>query len=121
MEKLMTQQKMHEAQERQRAHVQKFIDRFRFNAKRASLVQSRIKMMAKVELIPEVIEDPTMAFTFPSAEQLKYVIVSNEVPGTNHSVGLRSFRSKTSRSATTAISRSSKNSTSTSTWTRALL
>jgi ATP-binding cassette subfamily F protein 3 len=32
-------------------HMQKFIDRFRFNAKRASLVQSRIKAMQKMELV----------------------------------------------------------------------
>lgn len=29
-------------------HMQKFIDRFRFNAKRASLVQSRIKAIQKM-------------------------------------------------------------------------
>lgn len=40
----MLQKKAFEAQEKQRAHVQTFIDRFRYNAKRASLVQSRIKV-----------------------------------------------------------------------------
>lgn len=32
-------------------HMQKFIDKFRFNAKRASLVQSRIKAIQKMELV----------------------------------------------------------------------
>lgn len=73
MEKMLNQQKLHEAQAQQRAHVQKFIDRFRFNAKRASLVQSRLKMLSKIDVIPEVVEDPTLAFTFPSTEPLKYV------------------------------------------------
>lgn len=36
-------------------HMQKFIDKFRFNAKRASLVQSRIKAIQKMELVEEVI------------------------------------------------------------------
>jgi ATP-binding cassette subfamily F protein 3 len=31
--------------------MQKFIDKFRFNAKRASLVQSRIKAINKMELV----------------------------------------------------------------------
>jgi ATP-binding cassette subfamily F protein 3 len=75
MEKMLNQQKLHEAQAQQRAHVQKFIDRFRFNAKRASLVQSRLKMLSKIEVIPEVVEDPTLAFTFPSTEPLKSPVV----------------------------------------------
>ncbi len=34
--------------DKKKAHVQKFIDRFRYNAARASLVQSRIKQMSKM-------------------------------------------------------------------------
>ena len=37
------QKKQKEAQDASIEHIQKFIDKFRFNAKRASLVQSRIK------------------------------------------------------------------------------
>jgi ATPase subunit of ABC transporter with duplicated ATPase domains len=33
-------------QKAQQAHIQQFIDKFRYNAKRASLVQSRIKKLA---------------------------------------------------------------------------
>ena len=32
-------------------HMQEFIDKFRYNAKRASLVQSRIKAIGKMELV----------------------------------------------------------------------
>ncbi|CAI0441754.1 unnamed protein product [Linum tenue] len=42
-EQLKNQQKAFESNERVRAHMQTFIDKFRYNAKRASLVQSRIK------------------------------------------------------------------------------
>lgn len=65
MEKLRTQQKAYEAQQRFKAHVQKFVDRFRFNANRAPLVQSRLKMLAKLEPTAGVLEDPTLSFSFP--------------------------------------------------------
>ncbi|CAG0883790.1 unnamed protein product [Darwinula stevensoni] len=48
IEKLKNQQREYEAQQQLRAHVQEFIDRFRYNAKRASLVQSKIKMLEKL-------------------------------------------------------------------------
>lgn len=51
--------------------MQKFIDKFRFNAKRASLVQSRIKAIQKMELVEEVIEDPTCVFIFPTPDKLR--------------------------------------------------
>ena len=41
------QAKAFEAQQKQRAHVQSFIDRFRYNANRAALVQSRVKVRAR--------------------------------------------------------------------------
>jgi len=51
--------------------MQKFIDRFRFNAKRASLVQSRIKAIGKMDMIDEVMKDPSCVFIFPDPEKLK--------------------------------------------------
>lgn len=42
----IVQQKQHEAQMVKIAHMQEFVDKFRYNAKRASLVQSRIKVSA---------------------------------------------------------------------------
>lgn len=47
-EKLKNQQREIEAQMAHRAHVQEFIDRFRYNANRASSVQSKIKMLEKL-------------------------------------------------------------------------
>jgi len=52
------------------AHLQCFIDRFRANAKRASLAQSKIKMINKIELTEEVLEDPTCLFIFPDVQEL---------------------------------------------------
>lgn len=47
-EKHKNQQREYEAQQQHRAHVQEFIDRFRYNANRASSVQSKIKMLEKL-------------------------------------------------------------------------
>lgn len=51
--------------------MQSFIDKFRYNAKRASLVQSRIKAIQKMDLIDEVLEDPSCVFIFPTPEKLR--------------------------------------------------
>lgn len=51
--------------------MQEFIDRFRCNANRAALVQSRIKAIGKLEHVEEIIEDPTCVFIFPTPEKLR--------------------------------------------------
>lgn len=51
--------------------MQDFIDKFRYNAKRASLVQSRIKAIQKMDLIDEVVDDPNCVFIFPTPEKLR--------------------------------------------------
>jgi ATP-binding cassette, subfamily F, member 3 len=53
-------------QEAERAHLQKFIDRFRAKASKAAQAQSRIKRLAKLEPIAEVIEERVAPFTLPS-------------------------------------------------------
>lgn len=60
-----------ENQQMKLEHMQSFIDKFRFNAKRASLVQSRIKAINKMELVEEVIEDPSCVFIFPTPDKLR--------------------------------------------------
>ncbi|XAR70144.1 Adenosinetriphosphatase [Bertholletia excelsa] len=67
-EQLKNQQKAFEANERSRAHMQSFIDKFRYNAKRASLVQSRIKALERMAHVDEVINDPDYKFEFPSPD-----------------------------------------------------
>src|SRR5580658_8751957 len=53
-------------QEAERAHLQKFIDRFRAKASKATQAQSRIKRLAKLEPIAEVVEERVAPFTLPS-------------------------------------------------------
>ena len=53
-------------QDAERAHLQKFIDRFRAKASKAAQAQSRIKRLAKLEPIATVVEERVTPFTIPS-------------------------------------------------------
>lgn len=52
--------------------MQEFVDKFRYNANRAALVQSRIKTMNKEreELVDEVVDEAVFQFSFPDAGSL---------------------------------------------------
>ncbi|KAJ6851688.1 ABC transporter F family member 3 [Iris pallida] len=67
-EQLRNQQKALETSEKAREHIQAFIDKFRFNAKRASLVQSRIKALERMGRMDEIINDPDYKFDFPTPD-----------------------------------------------------
>jgi len=69
-ERTLNMNRIRDFQVKKIEHMQTFIDRFRANAKRASLVQSRIKAVNKIELSEEVIEDPTCIFVFPDVQEL---------------------------------------------------
>jgi len=56
-------------QEAERAHLQKFIDRFRAKATKATQAQSRIKRLAKLEPIATVVEERVAPFTLPSPKR----------------------------------------------------
>eukprot|EP01119_Soliformovum_irregulare_P014620 TRINITY_DN4005_c1_g1_i1.p1 TRINITY_DN4005_c1_g1~~TRINITY_DN4005_c1_g1_i1.p1 ORF type:complete len:493 (-),score=155.56 TRINITY_DN4005_c1_g1_i1:44-1522(-) len=61
-ERALALQKAFEAQQKRVKHIQTFVDRFRYNAKRASLVQSRIKVLERMTMLDEVAQDPTLVF-----------------------------------------------------------
>lgn len=69
-ENLRLQKRLFEAQQLQRKHMQKFIDRFRYNAKRASMAQSRVKKLEKMSQVSEVVEEGAVRITFPEPEPL---------------------------------------------------
>jgi ATP-binding cassette subfamily F protein 3 len=69
-EKHKNQQREYESQQQLRAHVQEFIDKFRFNAKRASLVQSKIKMLEKLPELQPVEKETEVVLRFPDPEYL---------------------------------------------------
>ena len=54
----------------QRAHMQKFVDRFRASAAKAKQAQSRIKALERMPQIESVVEDKVTRFSFPSPEEL---------------------------------------------------
>jgi ATP-binding cassette subfamily F protein 3 len=58
--------KLKKKQEDERRHIQSFIDRFRAQANKAKQAQSRIKALARMQPIAEVIEDRVVPFVFPS-------------------------------------------------------
>lgn len=66
---------------RERAHIQKFIDRFRYQASKGALVQSRIRQLEKMEVIePPASEQDTIHFRFPEAPRsAKEVIVAEGI------------------------------------------
>jgi len=55
--------------EAKRAHMQSFVDRFRATASKARQAQSRMKMIAKLEAAPSVVEDNVAPFLLPSPEK----------------------------------------------------
>jgi ATP-binding cassette subfamily F protein 3 len=63
-------------QEKEREEIQEFIDKFRYNASKASLVQSRIKKLEKMELV-EVPEPLTtdVSFEFPQPPRVGKTVV----------------------------------------------
>ena len=68
-------------QEAERAHLQRFIDRFRAKASKAAQAQSRVKRLAKLEPIAEVVEERVAPFTLPSpARPLAPPLIQLEAP-----------------------------------------
>ncbi len=61
-----------------RAHLQKFVDRFRAKASKAVQAQSRLKILEKMEPITAPEEAARTVFTFPAPEGLSPPIVSLE-------------------------------------------
>ncbi|MSO66144.1 MAG: ABC transporter ATP-binding protein [Alphaproteobacteria bacterium] len=55
-------------QEHHRAHLQKFVDRFRYKASKSRQAQSRLKMLAKLEPIPELHDEGMTRFEFPEPD-----------------------------------------------------
>ena len=74
----IVQQKQHEAQMVKMQHMQEFVDKFRYNAKRASLVQSRIKVIEKETIVEAVEDEVTFSFSFFDAGQLGRPIIQIE-------------------------------------------
>ena len=69
-EKLEQQQAAHVKQQEKMAHLQKYIDRFRYKATKARQAQSRIKALERIEKIGAVVADAEFTFVFKEPANL---------------------------------------------------
>lgn len=77
IERIETQQASFENQQKQIADIEKFIERFRYKATKAKQVQSRIKMLDKLDKVEvEQIDQSKIFFRFPPAPHSGRVVVN---------------------------------------------
>jgi ATP-binding cassette subfamily F protein 3 len=69
-EKAMQQNRAVERMAAERAHIQSFIDRFRYKASKARQAQARIKALARLPQLESVIEDTPTRFNFPQPARI---------------------------------------------------
>jgi ATP-binding cassette subfamily F protein 3 len=62
----------------ERAHIQSFIDRFRYKASKARQAQARIKALARLPVIESVVEDAPTRFDFPQPARIAPPIIALE-------------------------------------------
>jgi ATP-binding cassette subfamily F protein 3 len=67
------------SQDAQRARLQDYIARNSARASTAKQAQSRAKMLAKMQPIAALAEDPTLSFAFPSPTELKPPLITLEM------------------------------------------
>ena len=74
-ERRKTAKREYENQMAQRAHLQAFIDKFRYNAAKSSEAQSRIKKLEKMPVLEAPESEYTVHFRFPDVEKLSPPII----------------------------------------------
>lgn len=75
---LEQQQSMKRKQDDQRAHIQAYVDRFRYKASKARQAQSRLKLLEKMQPIAGVTENRIAEFHFPAPDELPPPLVTIE-------------------------------------------
>lgn len=85
--KLGLQQKMHEKQMAQRAHMQAFIDRFKAKASKARQAQSRMKALERMDVVDAVIADRAVRFSFPQPEELSPPLIAIRAVDVGYTAG----------------------------------
>ena len=79
-ERAMQQVRAAERVTAERAHIQSFIDRFRYKASKARQAQARIKALERLPRIESVIEDAPTRFAFPEPARIAPpILVLNRV------------------------------------------
>ncbi len=77
-EKLAQAEAMAKKQAARRAHLQSYVDRFRYKADKARQAQSRIKALARMQPISSPQEAALRTFTFPVPEEMSPPIINLE-------------------------------------------
>lgn len=67
-EKMKSLLKEYESQKQYRDHIQIFIDRFRYNANRASQVQSKLKLLEKLPKLEPIEKETDVVIRFPTVD-----------------------------------------------------
>jgi ATP-binding cassette subfamily F protein 3 len=75
-ERMMNQTALREKQLKQKAHMQKFVDRFGASASKARQAQSRLKAIQKMDIVDAVMADRVTAFEFPEPEELRSPLIT---------------------------------------------
>jgi ATP-binding cassette, subfamily F, member 3 len=74
-ERMMGQAALREKQLAQKAHMMKFVERFKAKASKARQAQSRLKMIEKMDIVDAVMADRVTAFTFPEPTEEKSPLI----------------------------------------------
>lgn len=72
---LLQQQALYEKQQKQLAHMQSFINRFKAKASKAKQAQSRMKAIDRLELVAAVQTESPFQFEFKKSKQLPYPLL----------------------------------------------
>ena len=79
LERIESQQSAYENQQQQIAQIERFIERFRYKATKARQVQSRIKMLEKMDRIAvDEYDNSSISFKFPPAPHSGLVVVESK-------------------------------------------
>ena len=76
VERLELEAKQREKQAAQRAHIQAFVDRFRYKKSKATQAQSRLKMLERMQPIAAAVQDPSINLDFPQPNSLASPLIT---------------------------------------------
>ncbi|MBO5441221.1 MAG: ABC-F family ATP-binding cassette domain-containing protein, partial [Alphaproteobacteria bacterium] len=83
-QKIELAEKAQKKQDDRRAHLQSYVDRFRYKASKARQAQSRIKMLEKMQDIPEIARDKASRFIFSDLKPLPSPLITVENASTGY-------------------------------------
>jgi ATP-binding cassette subfamily F protein 3 len=86
-ERLLNQAALREKQLKQKAHMQKFVDRFGATASKARQAQSRLKAIQKMDIVDAVMADRVTAFEFPEPQELRSPLITLDHVDAGYAVG----------------------------------